>query len=137
MKAEYISLTGLSTSIESMSRDAAFASWFQHQLRRREWSQSDAARKLGVSTGVISHWYNGKRLPEPRSCDLIADVFGVSVDLVLELAGHRPALTTLAPDSPAPMIAALAERVDWTPERAATVELILQNFIKLDREKSR
>ncbi|MBR2903366.1 MAG: helix-turn-helix transcriptional regulator [Clostridia bacterium] len=46
-------------------------------------SRTDLAKKLGVSTRLISYWENGK-----RECDFdmlikIADLFSVSVDYLL------------------------------------------------------
>ena len=67
-----------------------FANWFRGQLRVRELSQADFARTSGKQTGVVSDWATGKRTPDPQSCDLIADVFGIPIDTVLEAAGHRP-----------------------------------------------
>jgi transcriptional regulator with XRE-family HTH domain len=119
-----------------MSDGRDFAAWFRQQLKRREWNQSDAARKLGVSSGVVSRWYRGDRLPDPKSCDLIADLFVVPVDMVLELAGHRPASVPIPPDSPVVLLQSLVERVDWNPDRTAAIEGILRGFIERDRKQS-
>lgn len=73
-----------------MNRQITFGSWLESQLVRREMSQSDLARKLETSTSTVSNWVNGQRIPSPESCDKLADVFGVSVDEVLGVAGHRP-----------------------------------------------
>lgn len=94
-----------------------FAIWFQHQLDRREWNRSDFARKAGVSTAAANYWASGKRLPDPPACDVIADVFGVSVDEVLERAGHKPPDVVLAPDDPRRELHALIDRAVWTPDR--------------------
>ncbi len=117
-----------------MTDASNFAQWFQSQLRRREWTQADAARRLNVSTGVISYWFNGNRVPSPQSCDLISDAFGVPVDLVLELAGHRPSSLPVDPESPVSLLQNLVERVEWSPERQAVVEGILRGFIDRDRK---
>lgn len=119
-----------------MSESDVFATWFRQELRRREWNQSDAARRLGVSSSVVNRWYRGERLPDPRSCDTISDVFAVSLDRVLELAGHRPPAAPFDPTSPVPMLAALLEHVQWNPDRVASVENILRGFIDRDRKTS-
>lgn len=64
--------------------------WLKGQLRRREWTQADLARRMAVSTGTISRWARGERIPTPESCDRLADVLGVDLDTVLGVAGHRP-----------------------------------------------
>jgi transcriptional regulator with XRE-family HTH domain len=120
-----------------MSDSDAFAAWFQRELRRREWNQADAARRLGVSSSVVNRWFRGERLPDPRSCDTISDVFSVSIDQVLELAGHRPPMAPRDPSSPVPALQALVDRVTWTPERAATVDMILRGWIDRDRGNER
>lgn len=66
------------------------AAWIRRQLVRREWSQADFARRLGVATGQVSEWSTGKRVPSPESCIRIADVFNADPNDVLTLAGHRP-----------------------------------------------
>jgi transcriptional regulator with XRE-family HTH domain len=48
-----------------------FAAWVRRELRRREWTDSDFARRLNLSTGTVSRWLSGDRHPNPRSCDLI------------------------------------------------------------------
>lgn len=76
-----------------------FGAWLQWQLDRREWTQSDFARKAGVSTGLVSNWIGGARRPTPASVDKIADALMLDVDEVLTRAGHRPALPTDAIDA--------------------------------------
>lgn len=68
-----------------------FREWFQSQLARREWTQRDFSRRSGISPSTVSEWHRGTRVPDPASIDRIADVFGLPVDDVLTLAGHRPA----------------------------------------------
>lgn len=55
---------------------------------------------MEVSTGTISRWVRGDRVPTPESCDLLADVLGVDLDGILALAGHRPLDTMYRPDDP-------------------------------------
>jgi transcriptional regulator with XRE-family HTH domain len=69
-----------------------FGAWLDAQLQRREWNQSEFARRIDVRPGVVSHWIRGERVPEPRSIDKIADVLFVDVDELLTIAGHRPRL---------------------------------------------
>ncbi len=114
--------------------DETFRAWFAGQLKRREWNQSDAARRMGIQPSVVSHWISGKRVPSPQSCDLISDAFGVPVDLVLELAGHRPAPLPVDPESPVALITALVERIKWNADRQAVVEGILRGFLDRDRK---
>lgn len=69
-----------------------FSAWLSHQLKQKGLSQSEFARRVKTSTGSVSMWVNGQRVPDPASCDRIADVLFVDVDEVLAIAGHRPRL---------------------------------------------
>lgn len=102
-------------------------------MRRREWTQADFARRLNVAPQVVSKWMLGQRLPDPHSCDLIADALSLDLDLVLWHAGHRPNLDVIDPDDPATTIISLAKRVDWSkPERFNLVEGIMRQWISVD-----
>ncbi len=86
-----------------------------------------------MPSGTISRWLRGERQPSTRSCDLIADVFGVDVDLVLTLAGHRPQPGVAQPDDPRTELIAMLNRVQLTPDRLAGLEGTLRAWIEIDR----
>jgi transcriptional regulator with XRE-family HTH domain len=111
--------------------------WLRGQLRRRGWNAAELARRLHVPSGTISRWMTGERQPSSRSCDLLADVLGVDLDLVLTLAGHRPGPETSAPDDQRAAIIALLERINLTPDRAAGLQGTLTSWWELDREQRR
>lgn len=67
-----------------------FAAWFDRQLRRREWSTSEFARRSGVATSTASAWRRGTRVPDPPACENIAETLRIGLDTVLNAAGHRP-----------------------------------------------
>lgn len=135
MAALYIHLDAPSTTVDSEMATNEFGRWLQHQLDRRGWKQADLARKMPATTGTISHWITGKRIPDPASCDLIADVLGIDIDVVLGVAGHRPNVQALDPDSVEAELSGLVHRIAWTEERAATVRMILRQYIELDRKR--
>src|SRR5918998_1604879 len=110
-----------------------FSAWVRQQLRRRQWNDAELARQLGMPSGTISRWLRGERQPSTRSCDLIADVFGVDVDLVLTLAGHRPQPSVAQPDDTRAELIALLKRVQLTPDRLAGLEGTLRAWIEIDR----
>ena len=98
---------------------------------------AELARRLQVPSGTISRWMTGERQPSPRSCDLLADVLGVDLNLVLALAGHRPGPEVTAPDDQRAAIIALLERINLTPDRAAGLQGTLTSWLELDREERR
>lgn len=80
--------------------------------RRRELNQNEMARLIGVSSSVYSKWVRNERVPDPASCDRIADALHFDRDYVLALAGHRPDLD-LAEERPDEVaIRAIIPRLD-------------------------
>ena len=74
----------------------SFRSWLLDELRIRHWTQSDLADRLGVNRSAVAKWVappgtSSYRQPSYESCRLIAEVFGIPQDLVLEKAGLTPA----------------------------------------------
>lgn len=112
-------------------RQQEFAVWFLRQLRSRDWTQADFARKTGIATGTVSNWKRGIRIPDPGSCDVIADVLGVDRDLVLAVAGHRPEVDPISDDDPRREMHALVDLIDWAPEpRVADITIGLLRDIR-------
>lgn len=109
--------------------------WLRRQLDRRDWSQADFARRLNVGTGLVSRWMTGKRTPSPRYCDLIADVLGVDLDVVLLMANHRAVTTDLDPDDPRIELEGLVHRVQWNKWRVKQIAGQLRVMVEEDREK--
>jgi len=118
-------------------RGRTFHGWLSHQLVRRDWTQADFARKLGTTNGVVSRWARGDRVPSPESIDRIADVLGVGVDYVLALAGHRPALFDIDPNSPEAQLLPLIRQIDWAsrPGRLEEMQAELRFMIETDRRQ--
>lgn len=113
-----------------------FSQWFARQLTRHEWTQSDFARRAKVATSTVSNWASGARVPDPTSCDLIADVLRVPLDEVLAAAGHRPLLDDrILPDDPRAALWTLAKEIDWTPDKVIAAEGLFRSFIAWDRER--
>lgn len=117
-----------------MSENTGIGHWIESELRRREWRQADLARRAGISTTAISNWISGQRVPDPQMCDVLADVFRVDLDFVLELAGHRPRGIGADPNSSVARITAMVARVKWNQDREAAVEGILAGYLERDRK---
>lgn len=56
---------------------------------RRGWSIADFAEKLGVTRKTIYNWENAGRIPA-AALDKMADLFGVSVDYLLNYEAATP-----------------------------------------------
>jgi transcriptional regulator with XRE-family HTH domain len=109
-----------------------FGPWLRKQLRIRELSESDFARKLKRPPSMVNRWARGVRIPNPASCDLIADVLGIDVDVVLWQAGHRPVAPGLDADDPRIEIHGLVDRVNWTPANLRIIRGVLRSMVEED-----
>lgn len=112
-----------------------FGDWLANQLRRRELSQADFSRTTGFGTGTISRWIANARVPDPDSCDRIADALHIDVETVLRKAGHLPEVESV--DEFAEEIMALVKRIHWTAERVAIIRGSLQGMIRMDEDQKR
>lgn len=86
-------------------------------IRRRHYlNQTAFANKLGVTQGTVSQWENGLTRPNLDQLQSIANVFGVSIDSLLN---ERPAITSIR-RSAIPILGSIAcgERIapDLNPE---------------------
>lgn len=133
--AEYYRIpTNVSTSIVVMSQ-GQFARWLLDQMRRRDWNQTDVAERVGTHSSVVSRWVRGERVPDTKSIDKIADVFGLPVDDVLTIAGHRPAVEPLDPDDPRELLAARVRRMRPDPSDLQLLNTILDNWDARNRKE--
>jgi transcriptional regulator with XRE-family HTH domain len=126
----------LSTTVAAMESDS-FSAWLRRRLLDKDWSQAEFARRVGASTGVVNSWYHGKRRPETESIDKIADVLGADVDLLLTLAGHRPATEPIDPDDPVERICGLLRRAKLDAMQLDAIEKLATNFRDWNRQIAR
>lgn len=112
-----------------------FSGWFRRQLTRRQWSQREFARVAKIAPSTVNNWFRGERLPDPASCEAIAEAFGLTLDIVLEVAGHRPAVEPLDPDDPRELLAARVRRMRPDPHDLATLNSILDVYDKRNKEE--
>ena len=52
-------------------------------MRIEKLSQSELARKIGISQSAICNWLNGKKEPSIESLWKLADYFDVTVDYLI------------------------------------------------------
>jgi transcriptional regulator with XRE-family HTH domain len=103
------------------SQPSRFSAWLRNAMREERWNRAETAEQLGVDPSTVSRWLKGERIPSPELCDRIADVFAVDLDYILNLAGHRPAIFEIDPQSPEGRLLPLIRQVDWNsrPTRLA------------------
>lgn len=113
-----------------------FAAFVRSELRRREWVQSDLARRAGVPTGSLTRWLNGTRRPKPESVLRLADALNADPDAVLAMVGHREEVEPASPDELS-RVHAMLRRIDLSKaDRLNTLEAILNLWIDSDRRRS-
>jgi transcriptional regulator with XRE-family HTH domain len=66
---------------------ASFADWLTTELETREWSQSELARRAGVSTAAVSDILSGRRNVGTELATAIADALKIPQDDVYIAAG--------------------------------------------------
>ena len=65
-----------------------FIAFLREVMRRKKRLPSQLATDLGVSHPTVLRWYSGNDIPNPRSCQALAEYSGEPVQKVLWLAGH-------------------------------------------------
>lgn len=115
------------------SQQRAFAHWFSGELRDRRMSQSEFARRAGVSSAIVSNWALGTRLPSIQSAQAIAAAFDLEVTVVLAKLG----LALLPDGDPSrERILGMVGAMRVTPDREATLAALLQMWAEQDRAAS-
>ena len=54
----------------------------------RGWTQEELAEKLHVTRQAVGHYESGRTVPDVETCRRLAEVFGVSLEVVLEGEGE-------------------------------------------------
>lgn len=55
--------------------------------RQRGFTQEDIAEKLGVSRQAVAKWERGDTFPDILNCIKLADIYGVTVDMLVRSVG--------------------------------------------------
>ena len=69
-----------------------FGEWLDKELIQRGWSQSELARRGGVSPSTVQQAVTGITKPGPRLCQAIARAFGMPAEEVFRLASLLPSV---------------------------------------------
>ena len=67
------------------------AEWLRAAAEAKGWNQTDLSEELGVSTGVVSRWLRGSRVPSWPSALKIERLLGIPAKVWLEAAEARKA----------------------------------------------
>jgi plasmid maintenance system antidote protein VapI len=67
-----------------------FRVWFGEQLLDHDLTVTALSHLLDVYDGTIEDWLAGRALPSAQECIQLAELFEISPDRVLRMAGHTP-----------------------------------------------
>jgi len=68
-------------------------SFLQELMRRRKRLPSQLAADLGISHATVRRWLFGEDIPSVRSCRILADYSGMSLQKVLKITGQLPEMS--------------------------------------------
>ena len=70
------------------------STWLSQQLKQRNWSHNELARRAGVSQSAVSGTLSGSRKAGAEFCVKVANALGESPEQMLRLAGILPSLSS-------------------------------------------
>jgi transcriptional regulator with XRE-family HTH domain len=70
------------------NKDNSFSTFIKEVMRRRKRKPSQLAADLGISHATISRWLSGDDIPNPSSCQKLANYSGTPVEKILSIVGH-------------------------------------------------
>jgi transcriptional regulator with XRE-family HTH domain len=101
-----------------------FAQWFKRQLARRGWRRVDFAERAGIAPSTITRWLNEGRTPDLESIRMVAEVFEINSDDVLNVLDLRGRAVDMA--SPAVRrLQPKIDRVSWDEAKFQVIESML------------
>jgi len=68
----------------------SFASWLNKELDEQSWTQSELARRAGLSRGTLSNITSGSKGIGEETCRAIARAFNIPPETVFRAAGILP-----------------------------------------------
>lgn len=107
-----------------------FADWLIEEINKRNWNQSELARKSGLTRQAISHILSGRsQTPDNKSLEAIARALNFPTDEVMRRAGVITSKSKLSP---------LAERAAHIVESMQSEEAkeIMVDFLESYADKS-
>ena len=61
--------------------------------KKRDMTQFEIADRLGISYQAVSNWERGNSMPDIAKLPELAEIFGVTVDEILDIDARRRSLT--------------------------------------------
>ncbi len=110
-----------------------FASRLIMLRKKRGWSQQDVAQRIGKSDSAIGTYENDTAMPSLEAAAALADVFGVSLDYLLEGEKSRTVSVKGLTDAQACLLTELAQEfaapTGHGPMMSASQERLLSRVV--------
>ena len=102
-------------------------------MRQRQCKPSKMAADLGISHSTVSRWLSGQDVPNPRSCQKLAEYSGIPEEKVLSIAGHLLRVT----ERPSPEWPEFREYVQhkYPTELDDDIIILIEDLIERRRAK--
>ena len=90
----------MSAPMDTKERDSfAWVEWIVEEREKREWSQADLARKVGVTRQTINDYESRRRTsPDEKILVKISQTFGYPPEFLSRLAGQLPPALEMTED---------------------------------------
>lgn len=70
--------------------ETSFGEWLDQELAARGWSQSEAARRGGISASTVQQVVSGVTRPGVKLCRAVSRAFDLPIEEVMRRAGLLP-----------------------------------------------
>lgn len=67
-----------------------FRTWIIEELKKRNWSGRELARRTGLSQSIVQKTLKGERNPSSEFCIRVAEALGESPEKLLRMSGILP-----------------------------------------------
>ena len=84
-------------TVPMSTQEVPIVAFLKELMRRRKRLPSQLAGALGISHTTVSRWLSGKDVPSTRSCRQLAKYSGTSLQEILSITGHLPAIMEQEP----------------------------------------
>lgn len=79
------------------TKDIRMGTFLKGIMQRRKRLPSQLASDIGVSHSTMLRWLNGDDIPSTRSCKKLAEHTGITVEEILNAAGHIARISNMTP----------------------------------------
>ena len=118
-----------------LSVENKFGDWLLQRLKEKGWTQSELARRAGLSRGTLSNIINGERGVGENTLIAVAHVLGYPPETVFRAAGILPPAKDRTPEIDAVIEAMNDLPLSWQAMIAADARRTREFYEQQERER--